>query len=58
MAVDELSHPLPVVARAPQEMLLFFQVSARAKRPVAGACQDDNGQLVVPAGVFEGLIQL
>ncbi len=58
VAVNEPTHPFPIVARALEELLLLLQVGACAKGPVAGARQDKNTDLIVPTDVLEGQRQL
>ena len=55
---DELAHPLPVVARPFEELLLVVQVGAGAEGAIAGAGQHQHADEVIPAGILEGEIEL
>jgi hypothetical protein len=49
---DELPHPLPVVARSFEELLLLLQVRPDTEGALAGAGQDQHPDGVIPAGIF------
>jgi hypothetical protein len=52
MDFNKVAHPLPVVARALEELLLFVEVGSSAKGAFTFSCENEGGNFMARPAFF------